>query len=486
MSARGRAADRASLRGEAGGPLSSPSGEAGGVLLERASAPSRPVPDARRDRRAGVASSEREEHPARRTREEIPTRRTRDDAPRRGDGISLYVHIPFCASRCPYCDFATAPATSTLRARYLGALSREIREQGEELGRPRVRTLYFGGGTPSLLEPHEIAGLADAIGASFDLALVEATVEANPATLDRARLEAWVALGVTRLSLGAQTFDRRGLRELGRTHQAPDVAPAVEAARSAGLDVSLDLIFGWPGQTQDRWRADLAAALALSPDHLSCYPLELVLEPEGSDVNWPGGGWEVVRRWRERAAAAQPEDAATARMYRSAERALARAGYRHYEIANWARPGKRSEHNLAYWRNAEWLGVGMGAHSHLGEARSYRPGSLAAYVADVDARRPRTLDPAADDAVDTAILGLRLDDGLDLAAYGRRFGDLHADRVATALRQVGASGLVRVANGRAVLTPRGRLLASEVFVRLLPDGGPIATPSEPAHAVAAR
>ena len=184
--------------------------------------------------------------------------------------ISLYVHVPFCAARCPYCDFATAPATSRLRSRYLDALATEIGREGATLDRPSVRTLYVGGGTPSLLEPNEIASLAGALRDAFDLALEEATVEANPATLDRARLLAWRALGITRVSLGAQSLNTAGLRALGRTHQAEDTAAAVDAIRSLGLAVSLDLIFGWPGQTAEAWRADLGGAIALQPDHLSC------------------------------------------------------------------------------------------------------------------------------------------------------------------------------------------------------------------------
>ena len=164
-------------------------------------------------------------------------------------GLGLYVHIPFCASRCPYCDYATAPARTALRAEYLEALAREIAREGASLERPRVRTLYVGGGTPSLLEPGEIESLAGALRAAFDLRPREATVEVNPATLDRERLRAWVALGITRMSLGAQSFERRGLRALGRTHQPEDSLTAVAAGRDAGLDTSLDLIFGWPGQT---------------------------------------------------------------------------------------------------------------------------------------------------------------------------------------------------------------------------------------------
>ena len=193
-------------------------------------------------------------------------------------GIGLYVHIPFCASRCPYCDFATAPATTALRGRYLDALGREIAREGELLGRPRVRTLFFGGGTPSLLEPAEIEALGNALRAGFALRPREVTLEANPATLDRARLEAWLGLGLTRLSLGAQSFDGTGLRALGRTHQPEDSAAAVAVAREARLGVNLDLIFGWPGQTVAAWERDLDMAVSLAPDHLSCYPLELRLD----------------------------------------------------------------------------------------------------------------------------------------------------------------------------------------------------------------
>ena len=383
--------------------------------------------------------------------------------------LSLYVHVPFCASRCPYCDFATAPATSGLRARYLAALNAEIRSEGAAMGRPAARTLYVGGGTPSLLEPDEIRALGAALRESFDLDLVEATVEANPATLDRARLEAWVSLGITRLSLGAQSFSERGLRVLGRTHQAEDVAPAIEAARSLGLAVSLDLIFGWPNQSNHDWVEDLSRAISLGPDHISAYPLELVLEPEEAVANWPGGGWTVVRAWRERAAKTQPADDAVARMYRTAERALRSASFEHYEIANWARPGKRCQHNLAYWRNDEWLGLGTGAHTHLRGHRSRRPGSLLAYLDAIERGAPRISDPAANEASDTAMLALRLDEGLDLGAYRARFGDVPTQRVHRALTSTEGLGLVRWSSDVARLTPRGRLLASEVFLRLLDD-----------------
>ena len=383
-------------------------------------------------------------------------------------GIGLYVHIPFCASRCPYCDFATAPATTALRSRYLDALGREIAREGELLGRPRLRTVFFGGGTPSLLEPAEIVALGDALRDAFILRPRETTLEANPATLDRARLDAWLALGLTRLSLGAQSFDPDGLRALGRTHQPEDSAAAVGVARDAGLDLNLDLIFGWPGQTLSAWGRDLETAAALNPDHVSCYPLELRLDPEGSVPNWPGGGWPVLERWRVAAAAAQPDDAGIARMYRMAERTLGRAGYRHYEIANWARQGKRSLHNLGYWRDRDWLGVGAGAHTHLAGARSANPVELRAYISQAESGSERVVDAEADPPSEAAMLALRLDSGLDLRRYAARFGDAATTRVRSALREIEPAHLVRVDGRRARLTARGRLLASEVFLRLLP------------------
>ncbi|HEY8757322.1 MAG TPA: radical SAM family heme chaperone HemW [Candidatus Limnocylindria bacterium] len=381
--------------------------------------------------------------------------------------ISLYVHIPFCASRCPYCDFATAPATSALRARYLAALGAEIAREGAALGRPRVATAFFGGGTPSLLEPDEIAALGASIAASFDFRPDEVTFEANPATLDRARLDAWRAVGATRISLGAQSFSPRALASLGRTHTPEDIAPAVAAARSVGLDVNLDLIFGRPGEPDGEWRADLEAACALDPDHLSAYPLELALEPEEGVANWGGAGWPAIERWRRAAAAAQPDDDALADRYELASAMLASAGYRHYEIANWATPGHECRHNLVYWRNGEWLGVGAGAHSHLGGRRSRQPGGLVAYLARMERHDGRIADDGSDLAIDTAILALRLDEGLDLAAYGARFGAPARARIDAALEGLDRAGVIEWRGERVALTERGRFVANEVFVRMV-------------------
>jgi oxygen-independent coproporphyrinogen-3 oxidase len=386
--------------------------------------------------------------------------------------VSVYVHVPFCTARCPYCDFATAPATSPLRSRYIVALAAEIRARGAALGKPIVRTLYFGGGTPSLLEPAEFAALVDALQDAFDLRAVEVTLEANPGTLAAGRVAAFLAGGVTRISLGAQSLDPAGLHALARTHSVRDVANAVAELRAARVrNINLDLIFGWPGQTREGWRADLGRAVALGPDHLSCYPLTLELEPEEAVANWPGGGWRVLERWRRRASIAQPDDDELADMYADAERILAGAGFRHYEIANWAKPGYRSKHNLVYWRDGDWLGVGAGAHSHLDGYRSANPARLQPYVDRWDGTASATTNdfPVPAEPWETACLALRTSDGLNFAAYARRYGDAAVQRIVAALREVDGTGMLRWRRDSVGLSRRGRLLSNEVFARLVPE-----------------
>jgi oxygen-independent coproporphyrinogen-3 oxidase len=231
--------------------------------------------------------------------------------------------------------------------------------------------------------------------------------------------------------------------------------------------VNLDLIFGRPNEGPEEWSADLESTIALAPDHLSAYPLELALEPEEGVANWGGGGWSTIERWRTSAAAAQPDDDGLADRYELASGLLGAAGYRHYEISNWSRPGKECRHNLVYWRNGDWLGVGAGAHSHLAGARSRQPGSLVAYLARIERQEGRIPDETADPAVDSAILALRLDEGLDLVAYATRFGVAARDRVDAALRGLDGSGLLDRRGERVALSERGRFVANEVFVRLL-------------------
>jgi oxygen-independent coproporphyrinogen-3 oxidase len=276
-----------------------------------------------------------------------------------------------------------------------------------------------------------------------------------------------------------------------------DVARSIALIRAAGVrSLNLDLIFGWPGQTRESWRADLERAVAVAPDHLSCYPLTLAHEPEEAVANWPGGGWPVLARWRARAQRAQPDDDMLATMYIDAERILSRAGFIHYEIANWALPGHRSRHNLVYWRGGEWLGVGAGAHSQIAGRRFWNSGRLPDYIASWErpaAGRPsdgaiaaepgdpphhdrasRSLDIAhtcagaiAAEPGEAAMLSLRLREGLRFGAFARRYGAETAQEIRARLGALEGAGLLRWRRDGVSLTRRGRLLSNEVFVRLI-------------------
>ncbi|HJW22553.1 MAG TPA: radical SAM family heme chaperone HemW [Candidatus Limnocylindrales bacterium] len=413
----------------------------------------------------------------------------------------MYVHVPFCVSICPYCDFVVV-AGAAVRGprssvgRFLAALEAELGLRADALdaawGPPRVRpvleTLYLGGGTPSLLPVDAIARLADVVRGRYGLAdEPEVTIEANPGPDERGDPRALRAAGVTRLSIGAQSLDDGELRRLGRRHRAEDVAATVSEARAAGIrSVSLDLLYDIPGQTLPTWRATLDAAVALEPDHLSLYALTLD-DPVAEGLTGPAGDHlptsAGARRWRLAARGAQDDDRA-AEMYELADRRLAAAGYAWYEISNWARPGHRSRHNLAYWRRRPVEAVGPGAHAFDGRSRRWNAARLGPYLdafAPPDAVAPGVgsgpgdrsaphLPPGGDEAIDgelaaaeAAILALRTADGSAAMDPGQL--DWLRDRLAMPI----AAGLVAEdGDGRLVLTTRGRLLSNEVFRHLLP------------------
>ncbi|HWV24130.1 MAG TPA: radical SAM family heme chaperone HemW, partial [Thermomicrobiales bacterium] len=271
-----------------------------------------------------------------------------------GASFGIYIHIPFCAHICPYCDFNTYAGKDDLIPRYVDAVIGELTMRaGEMTGRP-AETIYFGGGTPSLLSPEQIARIIAACHAHFDTRAVdEITMEANPNGLDAETLAGFRKTGVDRLSIGAQTLDRHGLRRLGRQHEASDVLDALHLAREAGFDrLNLDFIFGWPGQDRDIWRSDLEKVLALGdsgPDHLSLY--SLIIEPGTPYADAAARGILHI-----------PDDDAAADLYEDAIALLGDAGWDHYEIANWARtPDRYSRHNAIYWRHGDYLGIGAGA-----------------------------------------------------------------------------------------------------------------------------
>lgn len=382
------------------------------------------------------------------------------------DQWGLYIHIPFCTVKCWYCDFNAYAGLDGLMPAYTEALVREIASlppapTGRPAGPQTLATLYFGGGTPSRLPLAHLETILTAVVRHHHLRPgAEVSLEANPGDLDRAYLRGLRALGITRLSIGAQSFDDAMLRAMGRRHSGAMVVAAYDLARQVGFAfINLDLLYGLPGQDLAHWQRTLDQALALEPDHLSLYAL--TVEP----------GTVYAKRQRQGRLPLPPDDL-VAEMYEMAEDRLGAAGYVHYEIANWARsPAAVCQHNLTYWRNQPFLGVGAGAHSFDGARRwaNVRPPRL--YIARLaQGRSPvaevTPLSPGLQLA-ETAMLGLRLVEGLDRAAFRARFGVEVTAVFGQVLADLAPFGLLEVTPDRVRLTRRGRLLSNEVFVRLL-------------------
>ena len=399
--------------------------------------------------------------------------------------VALYVHVPFCVSLCPYCDFvvyagAAARGPAARIDAFLGALLREVELRADALDlavreRPALDTLYIGGGTPTLLPLSSIEALVEVVRSRFGLAAdAEVTIEANPGPDERGDAPALVRAGINRISLGAQSFDEALLRRLGRRHRPSDVRAAVGEARDAGIgSVSLDLLFDVPGQGEEAWAATLDAALDLEPDHISAYALTLD-DPDAEGLTGPIGDHlptkAGARRWRGAAIEEQDDDRAAAQYGLAVDR-LGAAGFRGYEISNWARPGHESRHNLAYWTRRSYEAVGPGAHAFDGSTRRWNAARLDGYLA---ALAPDAGDPAlppggaepvdlAAAAAEAAILGLRLDSGLSMA-------DAEAGPLSPHIAWALDGGLLEPfedAGPRLRLTTRGRLLSNELFARLV-------------------
>jgi oxygen-independent coproporphyrinogen-3 oxidase len=379
----------------------------------------------------------------------------------------LYVHVPFCRLVCAYCDFVTVGGRSGDIGRYTDALLREmaIRPAPGEL-----RTIYFGGGTPSLLSAEQVATIIAAAKDRWSTApLEEVTLEANPSAREAPDWAGLRDAGVTRVSLGVQSLRDEDLRALTRGHTATEAGDAYAAARGAGFDsVSVDLIYGIPGQGLDEWRHVLTAAIALGPDHVSCYALQLALAPD----EWAAAPRPGALRWRGRMAARQDEDLAAAQ-YGLAEELLDAAGYGHYELSSWARPGAESRHNQAYWARRAYTGLGAGAHSYDGGARrSWNTRSLDRYLAEVDkGSLPIAGSEELDDptrAFEAVALGLRRVDGLSRRAFAAEFDADPLERYGEAIGASTRTGLLEVDGDALRLSAQGRLLASEVLVAFAP------------------
>jgi oxygen-independent coproporphyrinogen-3 oxidase len=377
----------------------------------------------------------------------------------------LYVHVPFCRLVCPYCDFVTVGGRRAEIPRYVEALLAELAMRSAP---GQLRTIYFGGGTPSLVPAACVARLVDAAVARWGGRPAEITLEANPSARETPDWAALRAAGVKRISLGVQSLRDADLRTLARGHTADEAVAAYRAARAAGFDnVSVDLIYGIPGQSLTDWRSGLTDALALDPDHMSLYALSLALAPD----EWAAPPRAGAVRWRARLAV-RLDDERAADQYRLAEELLDAAGYHHYELSSWARPGRESLHNLAYWERRPYTGIGCGAHSFDGTSRSWNLRDLDRYLAVVAAgERPVAGSEALDEptrAFEAIALGLRRVTGLSRTAFAAEFGTDPGARFGDAVAEGMAAGLLQVEGDTLRLTADGRLMASEALVGFLP------------------
>jgi oxygen-independent coproporphyrinogen-3 oxidase len=375
------------------------------------------------------------------------------------EAVGLYIHIPFCRAKCNYCDFNSYAGLEGLFEGYTAALIREI----EQAGPAQVKTIYVGGGTPTVLPLAHLGQVLHAVPRTFAVVPeVELTVEANPGTVDARTLAGLKAQGANRLSLGVQSFDDEELHMLGRIHTAGEALDAYEAARHAGFDnVNLDLIYGLPRQPLAAWLATLERALALEADHLSLYALTI---EESTPLSTAIAQGHLPA----------PDPDLAADMYEAAEEALSSAGYLHYEISNWARDAAhRCQHNMIYWRNEPYLGMGAGAHSWVAghrRANAILPDEYAARV--LSGARAGGVEEWIDPALEmgeTMMMGLRLvDEGVAYERFKGRFGIDLCQQFAAELEELTQLGLIETDAQRVRLSRRGRLLGNQVFLRFLP------------------
>ncbi|MEM9154121.1 MAG: radical SAM family heme chaperone HemW [Cyanobacteria bacterium P01_F01_bin.33] len=375
-----------------------------------------------------------------------------DDAPR-----ACYVHIPFCRQRCFYCDFATGVGTAAAIEAYVQKLCAQIQQlPGSDVS---LSTLFFGGGTPSLLQPEQLARIVCVLQTRFSFAAnLEFSLEANPGTVDRSQLAAYREIGVNRISLGVQAFQPELLKICGRLHDVEAVYQTVEDLRAAGFDnINLDLIFGLPQQTMAQWQYSLQEAIALAPTHLSTYDLTVEPDTRFGQLYRPGD-------------APLPSDETTVDMYLEAITTLERAGYEHYEISNFARPDRQCRHNRVYWESRSYYGLGMGAAGYIRGQRYLHPRTLTEYVQLVDDERIPEITAAslAEQMTDELMVGLRLREGIALSHLEKRYGRDRLKTVLTVLEPHIVRGWVSATGDRLrLIPPRGWLFSNVILVDIM-------------------
>lgn len=381
--------------------------------------------------------------------------------------FGVYIHVPFCRHICPYCDFNTYAGLEQLAPAYVEAAGKEIDLWAADFSGRQATSVFFGGGTPSLLTGDQIQHTIESSSEAFSLAAdVEITLESNPNDLSEAYCASLLAAGVNRLSIGGQTFNHRGLRVLGRKHSDHQVHESLAAARSAGFtNINVDLIYGWPGQTLEMWREDLeiitsAARDEVIPDHLSLYGL--IVEPGTPMADAVARGILTLA-----------SDDESADFYEAAIEHLRERGWRHYEIANWAAPtGTPSRHNAIYWRNGDYVGIGAGAHGYVHGRRTMNHPAPRRYIEMLDEGRSpvsnvETIDPKTAMG-ETMMLGLRLlDAGVSAPAFAERHGVSLLDHFGEEIDRLTELGLLATEDGRVFLTERGTFLANSVCAEFL-------------------
>lgn len=377
--------------------------------------------------------------------------------------LGVYAQVPFCQTKCTYCNFHTGPVAKSLYDPFVDAVLQEIHLRAtapDAWLRQPVDTVYVGGGTPSLLEPASLARILEKLQQSFSCAWEEVTLEADPETITAAKAAAWRAAGFNRISLGAQSFSDVELKAAGRMHRREDIFSALRVLREARFEnISCDLIAGLPHQNAASWESSLRELLELRPEHISIYLMEI---DEGSRL-----GREVLAGGSRYSASALPSDEQMAASYELACERLAAAGYQHYEISNWGLPGRESRHNLKYWKREPYLGLGAGAHSFSGVHRWGNTHDPAAFVGAIQQGRipVEQLEVVGPEAAlqEELFLGLRLLEGIDLAGIERRYNVSLAPR----LKSLRDAGLLEFDGTRARLAVGRLAVSNEVFVELL-------------------
>lgn len=371
--------------------------------------------------------------------------------------VSLYIHIPFCTTKCHYCSFNSITGKSRFMGRYVEMLVREIKFYQEQLKGRTIPTIFMGGGTPSLLSAEQVNEILDAARSNFNVdEKAEITLESNPGTLNLEKLVCYKEAGVNRISLGVQSFQKEELRWLGRTHGVDEVLNSVSAIKEAGFkNFNLDLIFGLPDQTLAHWQENVHRALDLSPTHISLYHLTI---EEGSTFH----DYKHLP---------DPSDEEGAKLFNWTKVCLEGAGFAQYEISNYARPGYRCRHNEVYWRNEDCVGIGAGAWTYFNGSRFLRPKTIETYVADVEEEKFSRLEEENLEIGaalrETLVFGLRTKEGVDLSRLKSRFGTGPDPETESAIARLQDQGLLQLEKDQLSITRKGLLFADSIAVELI-------------------